>query len=101
MASVVVNWTTKQQSFPTGTTGGDSHVQIFAADGTTVVTTPKVATGASATFDNIAPGNYVAKIRRYNGAGSAVLGEASAAFTVAAPAPASVEVPDVVTVAVL
>lgn len=100
MSTVVVTWTTKQQAFAAGTVGGSSQVAILAANGVDAVAPfQNVASGNSATFANIAPGNYVVRIRRYDGAGNTVLGEATAAFSVAAPVPASIDVPDVVTVA--
>lgn len=99
MSTVVVNWTTKSQAFAAGTAGGATHVQIFAADGVTPVSAPQQATGASATFPNIPVGSYVAKVKRYDSAGNAVLGEATAPFAVA-PSTVNVDVPDVVTVAV-
>ena len=97
MATVVVSWTTKQQSFPAGTVGGISQVSLLAANGVDAITAPQNASGASATFTGIAAGNYVARIRKYDGAGNTVLGEATVAFSVA-PATTNVDVPDVVTV---
>ena len=97
MSTVVVTWTTKQQPFPAGTVGGISQVGIFAANGVDAMAPAQNASGTSATFTGIAAGNYVARIRRYDGTGNVVLGEATKAFTVAATT-VNVDVPDVVTV---
>lgn len=97
MATVIVNWTTKAKTFAGTVVGGAILVQILAADGVTGVSPTQNVSGNSASFAGINPGNYVAKVDRYDSAGNTILGSATVAFSVAAPS-STVEVPDVVTV---
>lgn len=98
MATVVVNWTLKSQSFPSGTSPSTLGAQILHSDGSAYSTT-LTPSGNSASFAGINAGSYLAEVRRY-AVGGAVLASTQTAFTVAAPVapPVNVDVPDVVTV---
>lgn len=98
MATAVVSWNTKVQSFPSGTSATTYGVQLFKADGSAFSTTV-TPSGNSASFGGVTAGDYIAKVRRY-ASGGAILSESQAAFTVAAPVapPVDIEVPDVVVV---
>lgn len=100
MATVIVNWTLKSQSFPSGASPSTLGVQLLNSDGTNYSTTQTPAAGASsASFSGVSAGTYHAEVRRY-AVGGAVLAASQTTFTVAAPVapPVNVDVPDVVTV---
>ena len=97
MANVIVDWTTQDEPITNAATFTTYDITIFAADGTTVVTTATESLGTEThTFLNVAAGNYVASVVLVDGSGNQAAAAVTTSFTVptapTAPVPVSVSV---------
>lgn len=106
MSNAVAQAALSAQSFPLPTVAGPILFELLTADATgTVVDSQSVQataadTTSSATFSNVAPGQYTVRVTRQDGAGNALAAPVvSPSFTVTATT-TSITVPASVTVTV-
>ena len=97
MATVIVSVTLKPQTFAAGTVPGKLRFQVFQGP-TLKEQQYAIDGGNSVTFPNIAPGDYTVVAQRLNSGLQALGAPVSGSFSVAAPAPVTCDVPDIITV---
>jgi len=93
MATVLVTWTTAKVDVPSNT----DLAQYLASIDTVGASNVKFGAPLEAQFDNVAPGDYIARVALANGDNSHLDFEKSVNFTVPA-ATVALDAPDVVTV---
>ncbi len=97
MTDVVVTATTKDVTEPAGTVQGKYVVTITGSDN---VAHSQSVDAPTATFADVAPGDYVASVQATDSIGGAIGDAQSATFSVPKPADVTVQGADVVTVTV-
>ncbi len=96
MATVIVSWSTKKQDFPAGTVAAGFRVTLDSPGASPV----DVPSAAPVSFADVPAGDWIATVTAIDTSGATLGDPATASFNIP-EVPASLDVPDVVSVTVV